>query len=228
MITFPFARYSHFKGVELIGASRASALSAASPLFAMVAAVVFLHEALTPFILSGFLLIMVGLYSLSAHGGGGHRSKPATRESRRANLWGYIFSVFSALGWGSTAALTRWGVSNLAPPLIGVLVANAVGTLALGLPGVRNLRSTQNPSRHSISFFLLAGLMSVLGAMANYAGLAVAPVVVVNPLANTTPLFTLLFVLIFLRKWEQITWRTVLGIVVIIAGSTFITLGRFQ
>lgn len=228
MITFPFARYSHFKGVELIGASRASALSAASPLFAMVAAVAFLHEALTPFILTGILLIMAGLYSLSGHGDSSHRSEIATRELKRANLWGYIFSIFSALGWGGTAALTRWGVSNLAPPLIGVFIANTVGTLALSIPGIRNLHSTRDPSRHSIVFFLLAGLMSVLGAMANYAGLGVAPVVVVNPLANTTPLFTLLFVLIFLRKWEQITWRTILGIVVIIAGSTFITLGRFQ
>lgn len=226
-ITFPFARYSYFKGVDLIGASRASALAAAAPLFAMLAAVAFLHERVTPFILTGILLIMGGLYSLSRSSDkAGDPRAAGGATAKRAHVWGYVFSLFSALGWGGGAAMTKWGVTNLAPPLVGVLVATIVGVVALSWPGVSNLRSSPASKRSGMGFFLLAGLMSTIGATANYAALGMAPVVIVSPLANTSPLFTLLFLFTFLRGWERITWRTILGMAVVIGGSAFIALGR--
>lgn len=227
LTTFVFARYCNFKGVELIGASRASALSAAAPLFAMLVAVVFLHERLTPVIFTGIMLIMGGLFTLSGHQENVRDSGAAARITlKRANLWGYIFSMLSALGWGGTAALTRWGVTHLAPPLVGVLLSMTVGTLVLSLPGIRNLKSSRMPQGSGLGFFLLAGLMSAIGTAASYGALKFLPVVVANPLANTTPLFTILYTLAFLRGWERITRRTCLGAVLVIAGSTFITLGR--
>ena len=227
LTSFAFARYCHFKSVELIGANRASALSAAAPLFATAVAVVFLHEELTLPVFSGILLIIGGLYSLSGHQGKSpntiSRNQPAFK---RVNVLGYIFALLSALGWGGTSALIRWGVSNLAPPLVGALVAVTVGTIVLSWPGVRNLRSSQVSKGTGLIFFLLAGLMSALGTTANYGALKLLPVVVASPLANTSPLFTLIFAFAFMRGSEKIDWKIILGSVVIIGGSALITLGR--
>mgnify|MGYP001563298017 CR=1 FL=1 len=224
---FAFARYCHFKGVELIGASRASSLSAAAPLFAVLVAVVFLHENLTWPILTGILLIIGGLYSLSGQEDKARSPGTVSQTAlKRANLWGYIFSLLSALGWGGTSSLIRWGVSNLAPPLVGALVAVTMGTIVLSWPGIRNLKSSQVSKGAGLVFFLLAGLMSALGTIANYGALKLLPVVVASPLANTSPLFTLLFAFAFMRGTEKIDWKIILGSVVIIGGSAIITLAR--
>lgn len=225
--SFAFARYCHFKGVELIGASKASALSAAAPLFAMVTAIIFLHEGVTWPILTGLFLIIGGLYSLSGHQGKAHNSDAVIRTTlKRANLWGYVFSLLSALGWGGMSALIRWGVSNLAPPLVGSLIAVTTATIVLSLPGSRNLRSNHISKGTGLVFFLLAGLMSAIGTTANYGALKLLPVVVASPLANTSPLFTILFAFAFMRGSEKIDWKIILGSVLIIGGGALITVGR--
>jgi len=227
LTSFAFARYCHFKSVDLIGANRASALSAAAPLFATLVAVVFLHEELTLPILSGILLIIGGLYSLSGHQAKTHNPGAGSKTAqKRANVWGYLFALLSALGWGGTSALIRWGVSNLAPPLVGALVAVTTATIVLSWPGVRNLRSSRVSKSTGLVFFLLAGLMSAMGTTANYGALKLLPVVVASPLANTSPLFTLLFAFAFMKGSERIDSKIILGAVLIIGGSVLITLGR--
>lgn len=65
VVSYLPGRYSQYKGIELIGASRAVALSAVGPLFAMVVAVIFLKEAVTMPILVGILCIVAGAYLIA-------------------------------------------------------------------------------------------------------------------------------------------------------------------
>ena len=51
-------------------------------------------------------------------------------------------------------------------------------------------------------------------------------VVIVSPIVATTPLFSLLISLIFLRGKEQLTGRTILGTLSVIAGTVAIALGK--
>lgn len=66
LVHFAGGRYFSYLGVSYIGASRGAAYRAASPLFSMTLAVVFLKEVLTARILIGTIFIMVGLYLLLA------------------------------------------------------------------------------------------------------------------------------------------------------------------
>ena len=52
--------------------------------------------------------------------------------------------------------------------------------------------------------------------------LANARVVIVSPVLATTPLFSLVILLIFLRGKESVTSRTILGTVAVVAGTIVI------
>jgi drug/metabolite transporter (DMT)-like permease len=65
VMNFPVGRFFKFLGMRHIGTSRATAVSAGSPLFAVIMAVVFLSERLTLVMLAGTLLIVGGLFLLA-------------------------------------------------------------------------------------------------------------------------------------------------------------------
>jgi drug/metabolite transporter (DMT)-like permease len=69
----------------------------------------------------------------------------------------------------------------------------------------------------------LAGFFAAAGVYTNYLALQQAPVVVVQPLTATNPLFTILLARIFLPA-ERPTLRLVLGILLIILGVAIIGL----
>ena len=56
--------------------------------------------------------------------------------------------------------------------------------------------------------------------------LSTARVVIVSPIVATTPLFSLVISLIFLRGKKSVTSRTILGTVAVVAGTIVIVLGR--
>ena len=51
-------------------------------------------------------------------------------------------------------------------------------------------------------------------------------VVIGSPIVATTPLFSLVILLIFLRGTESVTSRTILGTVAVVAGTIVIVFGR--
>ena len=53
-----------------------------------------------------------------------------------------------------------------------------------------------------------------------------APVVVVAPILAMNPLTAILFSQIFLRGMERITWRVLIGALLVVAGVIIITLGQ--
>jgi drug/metabolite transporter (DMT)-like permease len=56
--------------------------------------------------------------------------------------------------------------------------------------------------------------------------LAGARVVIVSPIVATTPLFSLVISLIFLRGKEKVTGLTIMGTVSVVAGTIAIAFGR--
>lgn len=217
IINYALARYFSYKGIEMLGTSRATPMGASSPIFATVIAVLFLKETLTPLLLSGIMAIAAGDF-LIARGG-----RKAEKEARPI---GYAFSLGAALCWGGTSALVRWGASSLTTPLAGAFIASFTGTTAICLVGFRPFQFSWQEQRRGIYLFLLAGLVSSLSVAANYSALSLAPVSVISPLTNTYPLFSLFLANTFLRSREGITWKVVAGAVLIVLGGGLVTLVR--
>ena len=53
-----------------------------------------------------------------------------------------------------------------------------------------------------------------------------APVVLVAPLTGTYPLVSILLAYIFLKRMERLSWRTLLGAMLVVAGVALIAIGR--
>jgi len=73
-------------------------------------------------------------------------------------------------------------------------------------------------------YFAASDCFEAMGALLTLVALTRAHVVIVSPIVATTPLFSLIISLIFLRGKEQVTSRTIIGTVVVVAGTIAITL----
>jgi len=59
--------------------------------------------------------------------------------------------------------------------------------------------------------FFISGFCEALGALLTLVALTTARVVIVSPIVATTPLFSLVISLLFLRGKEQVTRLTIIG-----------------
>ena len=147
-------------------------------------------------------------------------------NTRRDTIIGRSFAIGAALAYGATAVLVRQGVANLAPPLVGATVALLSGTLLLTLIGMRSPESNLRQKKRSVVLFVMAGVIAGLGIIASFFALSMAPVVIVSPLQNTSPLFALIWSHFFLGQLEKITLRVVLGTILVVVGIALISIGR--
>ncbi|MBI2288283.1 MAG: DMT family transporter [Chloroflexi bacterium] len=141
---------------------------------------------------------------------------------------GGAFGIGAALAYGISSILIKQGVTRLAPPLVGAIIALSSGTIALSIVGVRGFGARLAQSKNPIVFMVLSGIANSLGAVASYFALSMTPVVIVSPLQSTHPLFILLWSHLFLGKLERITPRLILGTILVVGGVVLITIGRIE
>lgn len=143
----------------------------------------------------------------------------------RANLLGYLFALVSALGYSAVTIIAKKGLLSYSSPVAAVSVSLFSGTLFMALFSFRNVGGHSTRGKKGILFFLLSGAMAGVGQLAMYLALGQAPVVVVSPLTNVTPLLTILLVYVFLRGLEKVSPRVALAAVLVVAGVIMISLG---
>lgn len=145
------------------------------------------------------------------------------RASRRA-LLGVIFAFAAALSYGCSQVLIRHSVQDLAPPLVGSMIALFWGTLGfLGL-SYRSLSERSANFRRGALLFVGAGLFSTLGLVSMFLALDRGEVVLVSPVLATQSLWTLVLAALFLRGVEQLTLRVAIGAMLVVAGVIVLSL----
>ena len=72
--------------------------------------------------------------------------------------------------------------------------------------------------------FSLSGFLNFAAQLSMTYALNLGQGVIVTPLSALSPFFVLLFVGVFLRKLERVTWKIVIGSVSIVAGTVVLTL----
>ncbi len=220
ILQFPIGRNLFFHGVRYIGAARATPVNFSYPLFTLPLAILFLHEEFSVVLLIGIALIVGGLILLVTE------QKPEKKIMATTNIVaGYGLTLISAVSYGISMAIIRWGMSHLAPPLVGASVALIAGVMALSLVSGRHLRASISSNRRAAGMMVLSGLGSAWGLIFLYNAFARAPAVVVTPLSATSPAITLLLTHIFLKRLERVTIFVVLGSFFVVTGSVLVALG---
>lgn len=205
-------RVLRFFAIEAVGASITGAFMNVMPLVSSGLAIVFLGERVTLPVVAGTLVIVAGATLLST---GGRRL-----GVRPVQLW---LPILSATCFGIVAILRKLGLSGMAPvpgTAVNVTTALVVFTGFLLASGQRGLMVCRGPS---LLYFVAAGVTENLSVFLVVLALSFGTVSVVAPLTNVTPLFVILFSLLFLRGIEALNARVIGGSALIVVGAVLIT-----
>lgn len=219
ILHFSVGRTFNFYAIRLIGASRAVTLSGTSPLLTMVFAIALFGERVTPGIVAGSFLIVIGagfMARTSANPGG-----VAGLADRALVRRGVLLGLAAALCWAFTPLLVKGAMRQANLPVLGSLVSYTAAAIVLGssLASAGARDNLRHSSPLAIRWFVAAGLASSVAQLLRYWALAVMPVTIVEPLNRTTPLFTLGLGFLVNRKVESFDRYTVLGAVLVVAGA---------
>lgn len=210
-------RMASFAGVDRVGASVNTAVINTRPLFAAVMAVTLLGEPITGLLAIGIGLITLGVVTLSL--------------SRGGNIAGWapvelLIPIAGALLYAVGNVVRRFGFLGAEVDPVTAIVFNELGALlTLGTYfAVRSDPGMFSASRRTFGWFVLGGLASGGGLIALFYALSIGPVVIVDPLSATPPLFAIVFTYLLLGGIERVTKGLVLGAVLVVVGIGLITL----
>ena len=198
-----------------MGPTIAATISSITPLFAIIGALLFLNETLTPHILSGTVGIVAGLMLISRH---------RTNQRQTWPKVAVLFPLGAAFIRGGAQTLAKMGLEIQPTPYLAGLIGYTTSVFSILLVshfriGLGNMAFT----RRGILWFMSVGAANGSAVLLLYLALKTGNVVTVAPIAATFPLFTLLFSLLFFRR-EKITLRTIGGVALVVGGVVLISL----
>ncbi len=204
-----------FISANKVGISRASPLRNTTPLFAGIVAVLWLGETVTVAIATGTLLIVFGASLLGM------------RDSEQAVPYQPVYlllPVLAAFLGGFASPMRKLGYSMIdsVPLAVCVVQGGAFVALVLYLAATRKYRELVL-RRETLWWFGLSGLLNSAAVTMNMTALEMGDVVLVSPLISTTPLFTVILSIIFLRSFERVTLKVLVGAAAICLGGIVLT-----
>jgi drug/metabolite transporter (DMT)-like permease len=147
----------------------------------------------------------------------------ALLKSRKVQ--GYLFAMGAALAYGVSQIIAKRIVGEV-PPLVGSAFGLLFGALILGVLSAPSMaRGGRAPAR-AYGWAALAGLASSSGVIFMFLAMSKAPVVVVSPILAVNPLIAIVLGQLLIRRMERLSWRVVLGAVIVVAGVATIAIGR--
>jgi len=201
-------------GIAKIGVARAAPIKGSSPLFAAFLAIIFLGERPEWYHLGGVFLVVMGIALLSS-------GRTEGRWRRIDALWPIAAAGFSAVG----AVFWRKALPSFPDALAGAFVG-LVSALILVLLYTVAFMPGQIPAgiKKAWKPFLLVGIIAAVGQFCLASALQRGEVYRMIPLIQTSPLLTVVFALILLRRVEFITWRVPAGALLTVSGAILVNL----
>ena len=198
---------------QRIGAANTGVVTAATPLIGSLLAVLVLDEGLGAIALVAIFLVSVGVILIARRtsGSGQQLTFP----------W---FALAASLSWGTSPLFIRWGLEGLSSPVIGVTIglAAAAALYAVGLASGRAPTTSGTPPEVR-RWILIGGILVAAAIAAQWTALDLVEVNVVVTLQQVaTPVVVLVAPFIVGTAIERWTWRLILGMVCVIAGSTMV------
>ena len=215
-------RVAYFEGIQRVGASRSDAIKATTPIIATIIAIVLIGESPSRIHIAGISAIVVGVWIISLDLIQDKIIKGIT--NRRMDV---IYPIAAAIFFGFEPVFARIGVLEGTPGHVGLsikMVVAGIGFLIYfmvkgDMPNIGKIFENKITAR----WYILAGLASTSMMIFLYTAIEIAPVVFVVPFLQTSPLFVVIFSYIWLQDIEHISWRLVIGILVMISATILIT-----
>ncbi len=209
------ARILLYIGIDRLGVARAMPLRGTGPLFSVAIAVVFLQERPVTSVYLGGLFIVAGGWMVL------YRKGTAKGDWR---LLDALYPLLAAFLAGVSQNFRRAGLLILPNPFVaGAVTTGTSLTIFVLYLWIKRQFPVVIPSRESLPYFGPTAFVSAVSQLLVFTSLSLGEVSVMIPLLNTTPLFSLLFSLIFLRDIEKVTLHIILGALSMLGGAILIT-----
>lgn len=198
--------------IEKVGAPVAAAINNLNPFIATGLAIPVLGERVTLPILLGTSVIVLGTVVLSLSGRHvGFRPRDLIHPFLSASCFGVV-AVARKLGLDHGGPLFGSAINITA-----AMIASTAFVLASGH------RAELRCDARSLRYFVGAGLAENTGVFLLLVALGLGDVSVVVPLAGTTPLFVLGLAFLFPSGLHKLSWRLLVGAVLIVLGVFLLT-----
>ena len=215
-------RVVYFEGIQRVGASRSDAIKATMPIIATIVAIVLLGESPSKIHIAGIGAIVVGVWIISLD-----LIQNKSVEGIANRRMDIIYPIAAAIFFGFEPIFARIGVLEGTPSQVGVsikIIFAGFGFLIYfmikgNMPSIGKIFENKITAK----WYILAGLANTSMMVFYYAAIENSPVVFVVPFLQTSPLFVVIFSYIWLQDIEHISWRLVLGILVMISATILIT-----
>ncbi len=212
-------RFCHYLAISKVGVARAVTLRNTYPMLTVLIGVTILGEETNTLNLLGVAAIVIGTGLTS------WRMDELVPGFRR---WYLVLPAATSLITSTVHPMRRYVMTLADEPLF---FAAVVGVVSLGcfssylaLPLPRE-KVVWHPK--ALVPLTLSGVCETSAILLLFYALAAGPVVVVSPIAATSPVWTVILASILLRQVERTTPAVVVGTILVVAGAIFVTLGRY-
>lgn len=213
------ARSLYFLGINYLGPGKALSINATSPVYAAFLAWVVLEETITPQVIIGTLAVVLGIVLLST-------DVRAQTEFEGVSLAVALYPVVGATLAAVAVTLRKLALdAGIAPIEAGTVNMVAGFLVVLPVAATRWRAELVGIDRGALRNFLVASTIMAIGFVFYFVGLRATDASVFFPLAQTQPLFAVLFSALLLRQIEIITRWTALGSSVIVVGAALVATG---
>ena len=238
-----FGRLSSISAIKLIGATRCNTLRVTDTFFTMVLVLIILGDPIALNAVMGAIILVFGIITLIRETGENEfiEITAAEKEAAVSQSWGLpafiklssaykgsILAILAALFFALGGMFRQSGLDSIPSAILGTvisslmaLITNSCYSLYTGQLSKENWQLTSR----QILFFALAGCGSTVGLLMFFMSLSFGgALTMVATLKNTTPVFTLIFSWLFVRKLDRFSPKLIFSIILVVAGASIIVL----
>jgi len=213
----------YFLSLEILGVARAVPITCTYPLFSLVWAVLLAGENITLQVVFAAVAIVLGIWLLSQEGEA-HMAK----LQKSVLVKGVVIALATAIIWSISISMVNLAMKEV-PGLDFAFAINTlrIVTLAIFLlvftPTVQRSLNFLKTKRKTLAMLLVGGIIAVgLGWFLLTLSFSYIPESQAVPISSTTPLFSTLSGIVFLR--EKVTAKVAIGSIIIVFGTFLIFL----
>ena len=238
VVHFVIGRYCNYKSNQLMGVNLTAPVVQLQVPFAMMLAVVMLHEKFTVLQAIGSALMLGGSFITQGitqgNTGKGKRKASAAAKPifQPRVLSGYIFGLGAAICYGSSPLMARQAflhapdIGTAAGGCLAYTAATLFFLLILLKPG--SWADIKSMKRENLPWFLSSAVLVAISQAFVYASLAVAPLMVVTPILQLSLVFRLFLSQRINRDYEVMNTAVVIGAFTAVLGSILVALDTDQ
>lgn len=213
----------YLRSLEILGVSRAVPLTCTYPLFSLAWALILVGEEVTPQVVLAAIAIVAGIWLLSWAKG---NASDAAETRGKMLAKGVIFALLTAAVWSISISMINLALrENMDLEHAFAINTLRVAILTIFLPIFTYISEGKSGftkiDKKTAAMLVAGGIIAIgLGWFLLTLSFTYIPESQAVPISSTTPLFSTLFSVIFLR--EKVTLRIAFGSILVVAGTSLI------